>query len=129
MWKTVYAEKIFIVRFKNSYVFVAPLTQQIYTSSTPYLRQYFSYIVTSVLFVEKTRVPEVTDKLNKMNCELKLTYDTPAYMLNVYKSQLSRQTGSRNLTGQKTLPTKWGIEHICSFFLSHFSQQILMVEI
>jgi hypothetical protein len=29
-------------------------------------------------------------------------------MLNVYKSQLSRQTGSRNLTGQKTLPTKWG---------------------
>jgi hypothetical protein len=43
-----------------------------------------------------------------MNCELMLTYDTPAYMLNVYKSQLSRQTGSRNLTGQKTLPTKWG---------------------
>ena len=31
-----------------------------------------------------------------------------AYMLNVYKSQLSRQTESRNLTGQKTLPTKWG---------------------
>ena len=30
------------------------------------------------------------------------------YLLNVYKSQLSRQTGSRNLTGQKTLPTKWG---------------------
>ena len=35
---------------------------------------------------------------NKMNCELKLTYDTPAL----------RQTGSRNLTGQKTLPTIWG---------------------
>ena len=33
-----------------------------------------------------------------MNCELMLTYDTPAL----------RQTGSRNLTGQKTLPTKWG---------------------
>ena len=30
-----------------------------------------------------------------------------AYMLNVYKSQLSRQTGSRNLTGPKTLPTIW----------------------
>jgi hypothetical protein len=29
-------------------------------------------------------------------------------MFNVYKNQLSRQTGSRNLTGQKTLPTKWG---------------------
>jgi hypothetical protein len=34
---------------------------------------------------------------NKMNCELMLTYDTPAI----------RQTGSRNLTGQKTLPTIW----------------------
>ena len=36
--------------------------------------------------------------VNKMNCELMLTYDTPAL----------RQTGSRNLTGQKTLPTIWG---------------------
>jgi ribosome biogenesis protein Tsr3 len=43
-----------------------------------------------------------------MNCELMLTYDTPAYMFNVYKNQLSRQTGSRNLTGQKMLPTIWG---------------------
>jgi hypothetical protein len=88
-----------------------------------------------------------------MNCELMLTYDTPvlwqtgsrnltgpktlptiwgtymklvtkyqisvinscsekcdkkcAYMFNVYKDQLSRQTGSRNLTGPKTLPTIW----------------------
>jgi hypothetical protein len=33
-----------------------------------------------------------------MNCELMLTYDTPAL----------RQTGSRNLMGQKTLPTIWG---------------------
>ena len=33
-----------------------------------------------------------------MNCELMLTYDTPAL----------RQTGSRNLTGQKTPPTIWG---------------------
>jgi hypothetical protein len=33
-----------------------------------------------------------------MNCELMLTYDTPAL----------RQTGSRNITGQKTLPTIWG---------------------
>ena len=91
---------------------------------------------------------------NKMNCELMLTYDTPAlrqtgsrnlmgpktlptirgtymklvtkyqisainsrwekcdekcaYMFNVYKNQLSLQTGSRNLTGPKTLPTIWG---------------------
>jgi hypothetical protein len=30
-----------------------------------------------------------------------------AYMFNVYKNQLSRQTGSRNLTGPKPLPTIW----------------------
>ena len=30
-----------------------------------------------------------------------------AYMFNVYKNQQSRQTGSRNLTGTKTLPTIW----------------------
>jgi hypothetical protein len=28
-------------------------------------------------------------------------------MFNVYKNQLSRQTGSRNLTCPKTLPTIW----------------------
>ena len=31
-----------------------------------------------------------TIDINKMNCELMLTYDTPAYMFNVYKNQLSR---------------------------------------
>jgi hypothetical protein len=30
-----------------------------------------------------------------------------AYIINVYKDQLSRQTGSRNLTGPKPLPTIW----------------------
>ena len=30
-----------------------------------------------------------------------------AYMFNVYKNQLSRQTGSRNLMGPKPLPTIW----------------------
>ena len=34
---------------------------------------------------------------NMINCELMLTYDTPAL----------RQAGSRNLTGPKTLPTIW----------------------
>jgi hypothetical protein len=29
-------------------------------------------------------------------------------MLNVYKNQQNRQTGSRNLMGSKTLPTIWG---------------------
>ena len=42
---------------------------------------------------------------NKMNCELMLTYDTPAYIFNVHKNQPSRQTGSRNVTGPKTI---WG---------------------
>jgi hypothetical protein len=37
-------------------------------------------------------------KTTKMNCELMLTYDTPAL----------RQTGSRNLMGPKMLPTIWG---------------------
>ena len=46
-------------------------------------------------------------RINKMNCELMLTYDTPAYMFNVYKNQPSRQTGSRNLMGPKTLTTIW----------------------
>jgi hypothetical protein len=45
---------------------------------------------------------------NKMNCELMLTYDTPAYMFNVYKNQLSLQTGIRNLMGPKMLTTIWG---------------------
>jgi hypothetical protein len=59
-----------------------------------------------------------------------------AYMLNVYKNQQSRQTGSRNLTGPKTLPTIWSLwpnirslpsivaeknvtknEHICSMWI------------
>ena len=43
-----------------------------------------------------------------MNCELMLTYATPAYIFNVYKNQPSRQTGNRKVTGPKTLPTIWG---------------------
>ena len=42
-----------------------------------------------------------------MKCELMPTYDTPAYMFHVYKNELSRQTGSRNLTDPKTFPTIW----------------------
>jgi hypothetical protein len=40
----------------------------------------------------------ISTSKNKMNCELMLTYDTPALW----------QTGSRNLMGPKTLPTIWG---------------------
>jgi hypothetical protein len=50
-------------------------------------------------------------------CDKKWTY-----IFNVYKNQQSRQTGSRNLLGPKTLPTIWGTYmklvtknvHICS---------------
>jgi hypothetical protein len=74
--------------------------------------------------------------------------DFSTHMFNVYRNQLSRQTGSRNLTGPKTLPTIWHaymkfvtkyqIPVINSFlytlniyahFSSHFSQQQLMAEI
>jgi hypothetical protein len=34
-------------------------------------------------------------------------WDKCACMFNVYKNQLIRQTGIRNLTGPKTLPTIW----------------------
>jgi hypothetical protein len=69
-----------------------------------------------------------------------------AYMFNVYENQLSRQTGSRNLMGPKTLPTIWDthmklvtkyqisainsclifihIEHISTFFVTFFSATI-----
>jgi hypothetical protein len=39
--------------------------------------------------------------------EKNVTKNVHTCMFNVYKNQLSRQTGSRNLTGQKTLPTIW----------------------
>jgi hypothetical protein len=71
-------------------------------------------------------------------------------MLNVYKNQQNRQTGSRNLTGPKTLPTIWHtymklvtkyqisainsvcrlslflytLNNICSFFVTFFSATI-----
>jgi hypothetical protein len=78
----------------------------------------------------------LTNKQNKMKCELMLTYDTPAL----------RQTGSRNLTGQKTLP-RYGVPiwsfwpnirslpsivaeknvmknvHICSMYKNQLSRQ------
>jgi hypothetical protein len=66
------------------------------------------------------------DILNKMNCELMLTYDTPAYMFNVYKSKLSRQTGSRNLTGQKTISHKMGYLYEACDEISDFSHQYLL---
>jgi hypothetical protein len=58
---------------------------------SPYFQR--THAVNILNTISVTRV-----KNNKINCELMLTYDTPAL----------RQTGSRNLTGQNTLPTIWG---------------------
>jgi ribosome biogenesis protein Tsr3 len=40
-------------------------------------------------------------------CVINSCWEKCAYMFNVYKNQLSQQTGSRNLTAPKTLPTIW----------------------
>ena len=47
-------------------------------------------------------------------------------MFNVYKNQLSRQTGSRNLTGPKTLPTIWYTYMIACDQISDFCHQQLL---
>jgi hypothetical protein len=57
------------------------------------------------------------------------------YMFNVTKNQQSRQTGSRNPMGSKTLLTIWGtyMKLVTKYQISaislHFSQQLLMAEI
>ena len=62
------------------------------------VHQKLSHYVAAIFNVGSTRNKQILLSTNKMNCELMLTYDTPAL----------RQTGSRNLTGPKTLPTIWG---------------------
>ena len=47
-------------------------------------------------------------------------------MLNVYKSQLSRQTGSRNLTGQKNTSHKMGYLYEACDEMSDFCHQYLL---
>jgi hypothetical protein len=56
---------------------------------------------TYMKLVTKYQIPVINSCLEK--CDEKW-----AYMFNVYKNQQSRQTGSRNLMGPKTLPTIWG---------------------
>jgi hypothetical protein len=55
---------------------------------------------TYMKLVTKYQIPVINSCWEK--CDEKC-----AYMFNVYKDQLSRQTGSRNLTCPKTLPTIW----------------------
>jgi hypothetical protein len=56
---------------------------------------------TYMKLVTKYQIPAINSCWEK--CDEKL-----AYMFNVYKNQQSRQTGSRNPMGSKTLPTIWG---------------------
>jgi hypothetical protein len=46
-------------------------------------------------------------QISVINSYLEKCDEKCAYMFNVNKNQLSWQTGSRNLTGPKTLPTIW----------------------
>ena len=71
--------------------------------------------------VTKYQIPVINSCLEK--CDEKC-----AYTFNVYKNQLSRQTGSKNLTGPKTLPTIWHTymklvtkyhKHICSMCIKN----------
>jgi hypothetical protein len=55
---------------------------------------------TYMKLVAKYQIPVINSCWEK--CDEKCSY-----MFNVYKNQQSRQTGSRNLTGPKTLPTIW----------------------
>ena len=47
-------------------------------------------------------------QISAINCCWEKCDEKCAYMFNVYKHQLSRQTGSKNLMGPKTLPKIWG---------------------
>jgi hypothetical protein len=46
-------------------------------------------------------------QISVINCCWEQCDEKCAYMFNVYKNQLCRQTGSRNRTGPKTIPTIW----------------------
>ena len=56
---------------------------------------------TYMKLVTKYQISATNSCLEK--CDEKCAY----IMFNVYKNQLSQQTGSRNLMGPKTLPTIW----------------------
>ena len=66
-----------------------------------WVQKRFSRYAQYMKLVTKYQIPVINSCWEKWD-------EKCTYMLNVYKRQLSRQTGSRNLTGQKTLPTKWG---------------------
>ena len=83
------------------------------TYDTPTLRQTGSRNLTgpkTLHTIWGTNIKLVTKyQISAINSCLEKCDEKWAYMLNVYKNQQNRQTGSRNLMGPKTLPTIWGI--------------------
>ena len=78
--------------------FFRPLYCQLFFVFWLPLWKLFFLIITSFRNCQFQTSIYLIDVINKMNCELMLTYDTPAL----------RQTGSRNLTGQKRFP-RYGV--------------------
>jgi hypothetical protein len=70
----------------------------------------FQFLMTSPLLYPHSPMEEGA----VINICLEKCDEKCAYMFNVYKNQLSRQTGSRNLKGSKTLPTIWHTQSIVS---------------
>jgi hypothetical protein len=85
--------------------------QLMLTYDTPALRQTGSRNLTgqkTLPTIWGTYMKLVTKyQISVINSCWEKCHEKCAYMFNVYKNQLSRQTGSRNLTGPKTLPTIW----------------------
>ena len=107
IWLSVSEEKI----FKNRPIRNKMNCELMLTSDTPALRQTGSRNLmgpktlptiwgTYMKLLTKYQISAINSCWEK--CDEKW-----AYMFNVYKNQLSRQTERRNLTGPKTLPTIW----------------------
>jgi ribosome biogenesis protein Tsr3 len=81
------------------------------TYDTPALRQTGSRNLTgpkTLPTIWGTYMKRVTKyQISAINSSWEKCDEKCAYMFNVYRHQLSRQTGSRNLKGPKTLPTIW----------------------
>jgi hypothetical protein len=117
IWSPVCRLSWFLYTFNIYAHFLSHFSQQILMAEIWYLVTSFIYVphfVGSVFWpvrflqwhaymklVTKYQIPVINICWEK--CDEKC-----AYMLNVHKNQISRQTGSMHLTGQKTLLTKWG---------------------
>ena len=65
-------------------------------------------------------------KNNKMNCELMFTYDTPAYMLNVYKKTTKSANRKQESDGSKNVSYDMGYLYEACDQISDFCHQQLL---